>query len=900
MSPTAASGRIHVPLLVLALVAVAAVAVVLLADPFGIMGGIDRQQGEGYLPEELDPLAGLEGEGEGDRRSVSLAGRYGAGDLGALRMRLLHVEDRRPLADQPLTLSARSGDSQQEVSGVDGVVVFGELLPGRGYSLAIAGEGHVPVTIQGIRINRGETNDLGDIILGQHVVLRGRVVDGTGRPLPGSSVAVYTAQGSMIADGFLTGMIKSATTFPEPLERVSSDDEGWFMLSTLDDGVYRMEVRHEGYATRYESDVVVAKDRPAKELRVILGEGATVRGSVRDERGQPVANARVVAIKDAGRRFGGGGTLERDIGFTDSGGKYAIDTLTQGTTYRFGVMAEGYAPVFEMTGEEIRGKAHEKDFSLVLGGAISGVVRRQSDGKPVESALVVVAVGRMPFGPGRGRGGNEGGEPPRTSTGQVRTDADGRFLLENLAPGPVLSGQIKAPGYVPFTANQWMGSGWGEVVPGETLDVSVDLEEGGVIEGTIFDAGTREPIADAEVTVIARQNAWMMFVSGAPSARTDGAGKYVLSGVKPGEYGVTAVADGYAAADSSADANAVKLTEVGGAVSCDVGLNRAGWVKGVVLDSIGEPVAGARVRTRMAPEPRGEGGRRGGRGSGRMRSFLPGGSGADITDQDGSFVIENVSSDARWILVADADEFVQVESDAFQVRAGEEKEVDLVLVGGGSLEGRVVDDRGAFVKGARIQVGHIPADRAGRGRMNAWEVDRYLEPGVYFSDENGRFLATNIPPGIGLVKAELEGYVTYYKRGVMIRSDETTSDYLVAMTKGDVLRGIVKSANGQPVEGAMVAVTKNSMDDSETEEDESEEIEPRMSGRSDATGRFEIENVPPGMYNVVVWFAPGHLGWARNQSENAMRRGVSSDARDVEFRLEVQTQSAGPGRPGGR
>ena len=210
-----------------------------------------------------------------------------------------------------------------------------------------------------------------------------------------------------------------------------------------------------------------------------------------------------------------------------------------------------------------------------------------------------------------------------------------------------------------------------------------------------------------------------------------------------------------------------------------------------------------------------------------------------------------------------------------------------------------MDDRGGFVAGVRVQVGHIPADRAAQ-RLSAWEVDRYLEPRVHFTDEDGKFRAENLRPGITVVKAEREGYVTFYKRNVVIRADETIDGYTVAMTRGDVMEGKVFGSTGRPLEGAMVAVTKRAPgDEGEDAAEADEEIEPRLSARTDADGRFEIENIPPGMYSVVVWFAQGHQGWARDQNEKAIRRGVSSASTTVEFRLEAAVQGGGGFGPGG-
>jgi len=193
----------------------------------------------------------------------------------------------------------------------------------------------------------------------------------------------------------------------------------------------------------------------------------------------------------------------------------------------------------------------------------------------------------------------------------------------------------------------------------------------------------------------------------------------------------------------------------------------------------------------------------------------------------------------------------------------------------------------------RVQIGHIPADRAG-ARLNAWEVDRWLDPRIHFTDDDGRFRADSLRPGITVVKAQREGYVTFYKRNVVIRTDETIDGYTVSMTKGDVMEGKVFGSRGQPLEGAFVAVTKRPPgEDAEDTAEGEEEIEPRLSARTDADGRFEIDNIAPGMYSVVVWFAGGHQGWARDRSESAIRRGIASNATTVEFRLEAAVEGGG-------
>ena len=84
---------------------------------------------------------------------------------------------------------------------------------------------------------------------------------------------------------------------------------------------------------------------------------------------------------------------------------------------------------------ELREKVQEKDFTLVLGGGITGRVLRKDNGEPIADARVVVALGNM-MGMRPGGGGGQ-----KVGTGTARTDETGTFRISNLMPVPVLSGQ---------------------------------------------------------------------------------------------------------------------------------------------------------------------------------------------------------------------------------------------------------------------------------------------------------------------------------------------------------------------------------------------------------------------------------------------------------------------------
>ena len=264
---------------------------------------------------------------------------------------------------------------------------------------------------------------------------------------------------------------------------------------------------------------------------------------------------------------------------------------------------------------------------------------------------------------------------------------------------------------------------------------------------------------------------------------------------------------------------------------------------------------------------------------------------ADRTGEDGTFRLSGIGTDTMWVVYSESDEYISGESKPFKLAAGDVKEIEITMMAGGSLRGTVVDDQGQRLAGARVQVGRLPDDMLGKKRMNGWEARRALGSEVYTTDEEGRFFAPNLKPGRQLVRASKDGFVTHFKRNITIQDGQAFENYTVALSRGEVLEGTVVGADGRPIRRAAVSVTTDPNPGSDDEEEdtgeESEDVEPTMWARTDDQGRWKIENIKPGAYNVVVWFASGHKGWMRDNSEAAMKRDVViPGAPSQDFKLE--------------
>src|SRR4051812_40136288 len=113
------------------------------------------------------------------------------------------------------------------------------------------------------------------------------------------------------------------------------------------------------------------------------------------------------------------------------------------------------------------------------------------------------------------------------------TDKDGRYLFEELEPGPYRLTVEKA-GYVPLDPAS-VPTFW--VVAGQSLDVAtVSLKRGGVVAGRILDT-FGEPMIDVNVRAVKPGAAIDLM---GEASRTNDLGEFRVFGLAPGQYIIVA------------------------------------------------------------------------------------------------------------------------------------------------------------------------------------------------------------------------------------------------------------------------------------------------------------------------------------------------------------------------
>lgn len=109
------------------------------------------------------------------------------------------------------------------------------------------------------------------------------------------------------------------------------------------------------------------------------------------------------------------------------------------------------------------------------------------------------------------------------------TDAEGRFALDTVPAGEV-SVFVDHPGRVP--ASEWLGV----LEPGAERDLTIRLEDGDTAGGRVVDADG-EPVQGAEVMVAGVP---VPALVAHPAGRTDGQGRFSISGLRPGSAAMVA------------------------------------------------------------------------------------------------------------------------------------------------------------------------------------------------------------------------------------------------------------------------------------------------------------------------------------------------------------------------
>jgi protocatechuate 3,4-dioxygenase beta subunit len=408
-------------------------------------------------------------------------------------------------------------------------------------------QAHVP----SVKVRTGAATDVGRIRLSPGATVRGRVTDSAGSPVAGAQVWTDTP-GRFGSFTVLRGQRGTYT-----------DASGGFELLGVEPGRMDVVADHPDFATGRLAGVDVDATRGATDLRVTLGRGGRIEGTARRRDGRPLERAMVRYMSPGPVSSGASAALTPD-------GAYVLEHVAAGSgrvSLSTSVSA-GMSSTTLMKPVEVReGETAVVDF-LLRDILVSGTVTRR--GEPAAGVRITLR-GMTGSMYSMASPGVVAATPTGPQYGFAVARSDGTYELLVTEPGPYLASVTSADGRINYSMRK--------VDVADADATTADLAFGGVaVPGQVVDAETSAPVA-ARIFAMPRAG------EDRRPANTQGGpdGRFLLE-LEPGEFTVSASADGYAAAQST-----VSVTE-SGASELRLALTRGLSISGRVVDALGRPV----------------------------------------------------------------------------------------------------------------------------------------------------------------------------------------------------------------------------------------------------------------------------------------------------------------------
>ena len=384
-----------------------------------------------------------------------------------------------------LVVSRSSPTAEPWVSRADGGFELRPVTPGRVHLVASHPD-YVETVTETLRLDAGKQAEL-KIVLRHGGLLEGRVVEEDGSPVGGARVEIASPEGA--------------------IERVTfAADDGSFAFAAVSPRIHVSVARPESPETLVTRLGLNVPAGERAEVEIVLPERrdlVTVR--VTDDRGYSLDRVEVHAL-----------SLEPDAPlrvtrFTDDGGEAVIEDA-RGLGLRLVLQRTGEAPLVAQI------DAAPERLELTMDRALTARGEVRDDGGPVDDASVTL------YTP--------------TGVRHARSDADGAFVLDNLAATPVRLLVHKA-GHVPKEVRAEIAGD-----PERPVELGViELTAGGTVEGEVLDPRD-DPIAGALLAVGRVPTYLPLGPLPLGIAVSDRAGHFVLHDVEPGVVSVEAYVAG--------------------------------------------------------------------------------------------------------------------------------------------------------------------------------------------------------------------------------------------------------------------------------------------------------------------------------------------------------------------
>ncbi|GAB1765757.1 carboxypeptidase regulatory-like domain-containing protein [Priestia megaterium] len=542
--------------------------------------------------------------------------------------------------------------------------------------------------------------------------------------------------------GSVTGTVRNAQT-ADPLQgatiqifdftrglvaTVVTDQNGQYRADNLAPGTYRVIASNQNFGSLVQETDVAVNEVTTLNFNLFPNPGS-VEGTVFNQQtGQPLGSVSIVV-----RQFSPAGPVIANSS-TNGDGTFTIPHLPPGTYTiiatlpNFGIQAAS-TQVFSNQTAAVQ---------LALPpnpGTVQGVVTSAETGEPLFNTLVRVV------------------NTDNVVVGIVQTDINGRYSVQNLAPGTYTLIIVN-----PDFQRQTVGFA---IASGQTTTINVPLQSNpGSIVGIVTSAQTGLPLVGATVQIFPSQG-----LISIGNTVTDENGQYRFISIQPGSYTVSANATNFAR--TSAGASVFANTQ--STVNISLQSNPAS-MSGQIVDQDGNPIPNASIRVLDQSE-----------------TVL----GTGISGSDGRYTVQGLPPGIRNVVVS-ATGFSTATSGITLLPGESLLDVNFTLVANpGILTGTVIDaNTNAPLVGVNVVVRNLLGVIVSSG----------------FSNVDGRYTIQNLTSGQYTVSFFDERYDTVIL-GAQITSNTTTILNATLTRAGGAGTNDKPSIRGQIVDEQGVPIT---------------------------------------------------------------------------------------------